>query len=198
MQDTTRQPVPVLRVQRYARDPLLLPSTPAFSPFVYRKGEKRELAREARCFSTTVSRIRHFERESFPLPSSPQTLTFHGTIFARGSPARFRYPHRRVCIYIYIFGRVEEITLTKRLDHDDIFIFSLTSLYFSFPCKKRKRNKRNPSVRSTLFLSLVSVVLLDTTQEEKLEWTKYPFGAEANTPGVSFAIVAILGDLLQD
>ncbi|XP_076758190.1 eph receptor tyrosine kinase isoform X6 [Xylocopa sonorina] len=27
------------------------------------------------------------------------------------------------------------------------------------------------------------VVLLDTTQEEKLEWTKYPFGTEANTPG---------------
>lgn len=37
---------------------------------------------------------------------------------------------------------------------------------------------------------------MDTTQEEKLEWTKYPFGAEANTPGVSFAIVAIL-DLLS-
>lgn len=46
-------------------------------------------------------------------------------------------------------------------------------------------------VRSIFFLSLVSVVLLDTTQEEKLEWTKYPFGAEANTPGVSFAIVPI-------
>lgn len=101
-------------------------------------------------------------------------------------------------IYIYIFGRVEEITLTKRLDHDDIFIFSLTLSVFLFSLQKRKRNKRNPSVRSTLFLSLVSVVLLDTTQEEKLEWTKYPFGAEANTPGVSFAIVAILGDLLQD
>ncbi|XP_034180114.1 eph receptor tyrosine kinase isoform X1 [Osmia lignaria lignaria] len=27
------------------------------------------------------------------------------------------------------------------------------------------------------------VVLLDTTQEEKLEWTRYPFGPEANTPG---------------
>lgn len=38
--------------------------------------------------------------------------------------------------------------------------------------------------------SLIAVVLLDTTQEEKLEWTKYPFGAEANTPGVSFAINA--------
>lgn len=38
--------------------------------------------------------------------------------------------------------------------------------------------------------SLIAVVLLDTTQEEKLEWTKYPFGAEANTPGVSFVINA--------
>ena len=53
----------------------LLPpsSTPAFSPFspfspCTGRGKKRELAREARCFSTTVSRIRHFERESFPLP----------------------------------------------------------------------------------------------------------------------------------
>lgn len=41
-----------------------------------------------------------------------------------------------------------------------------------------------------LFFSLVAVVLLDTTQEEKLEWTRYPFGPEANTPGVSFAINA--------
>lgn len=74
------------------------------------------------------------------------------------------------------------------MNHDHFFTpnFSLFSL-FSLRCKKKKEKRR-----SILFLSLVSVVLLDTTQEEKLEWTKYPFGAEANTPGVSFAIVAIL------
>lgn len=31
----------------------------------------------------------------------------------------------------------------------------------------------------------VSVVLLDTTGEEKLEWTRYPYGPQASTPGVS-------------
>jgi hypothetical protein len=31
----------------------------------------------------------------------------------------------------------------------------------------------------------VSVVLLDTTQEATLEWTRYPYGPQANTPGVS-------------
>lgn len=86
--------------------------------------------------------------------------------------------------------------MVEELDQaPDIFtIFSLTFLYLYFPCdaKKKKKKKRiEMSVRSIFFLSLVSVVLLDTTQEEKLEWTKYPFGAEANTPGVSFAVVAI-------
>lgn len=33
---------------------------------------------------------------------------------------------------------------------------------------------------------VVAVVLLDTTGEEKLEWTRYPYGPQANTPGVSF------------
>lgn len=32
---------------------------------------------------------------------------------------------------------------------------------------------------------LVSVVLLDTATEPTLEWTRYPFGPAANTPGVS-------------
>lgn len=81
--------------------------------------------------------------------------------------------------------------MTKRL------IFSLFSLspfcvsIFLAMQKKKKKKRIEMSVRSIFFLSLVSVVLLDTTQEEKLEWTKYPFGAEANTPGVSFAVVAI-------
>lgn len=32
---------------------------------------------------------------------------------------------------------------------------------------------------------VIAVVLLDTTTEEKLDWTRYPFGPQANTPGVS-------------
>lgn len=32
---------------------------------------------------------------------------------------------------------------------------------------------------------MIAVVLLDTTTEEKLDWTRYPFGPQANTPGVS-------------
>jgi hypothetical protein len=30
------------------------------------------------------------------------------------------------------------------------------------------------------------VVLLDTTGEPTLDWTRYPYGPQANTPGVSF------------
>lgn len=29
------------------------------------------------------------------------------------------------------------------------------------------------------------VVLLDTTKEATLEWTRYPYGPQAQTPGVS-------------
>lgn len=38
------------------------------------------------------------------------------------------------------------------------------------------------------FLSFVSiaVVLLDTTKEATLEWTRYPYGPQAQTPGVSY------------
>lgn len=39
------------------------------------------------------------------------------------------------------------------------------------------------------FLTLyffISVVLLDTTTEESLDWTKFPFGPNAPTPGVSY------------
>lgn len=30
-----------------------------------------------------------------------------------------------------------------------------------------------------------TVVLLDTTKEATLEWTRYPYGPQAQTPGVS-------------
>lgn len=32
------------------------------------------------------------------------------------------------------------------------------------------------------------VVLLDTTKEATLEWTRYPYGPQAQTPGVSTEI----------
>ena len=34
----------------------------------------------------------------------------------------------------------------------------------------------------------VSVVLLDTTKEDSLDWTRYPFGPQSATPGVSHQI----------
>lgn len=34
-------------------------------------------------------------------------------------------------------------------------------------------------------LYYASVVLLDTTKEATLEWTRYPYGPQAQTPGVS-------------
>lgn len=40
------------------------------------------------------------------------------------------------------------------------------------------------------------VVLLDTTKEATLEWTRYPYGPQAQTPGVStiadFIVVFLL------
>lgn len=35
------------------------------------------------------------------------------------------------------------------------------------------------------FVLSFSVVLLDTTKEATLEWTRYPYGPQAQTPGVS-------------
>lgn len=94
-----------------------------------------------------------------------------------------------------MFGRVEEITLTviptTIFSPSLFFLSNLSLLLFSLRLEREKKRNAMFPVRSIFFLSLVSVVLLDTTQEEKLEWTKYPFGAEANTPGVSFAIVPI-------
>ncbi|KAL1403311.1 hypothetical protein pipiens_005722 [Culex pipiens pipiens] len=37
------------------------------------------------------------------------------------------------------------------------------------------------------------VVLLDTTKEATLEWTRYPYGPQAQTPGVSTNYVTTLG-----
>ena len=36
-----------------------------------------------------------------------------------------------------------------------------------------------------VFVCFLAVVLLDTTQESLLEWTRYPFGPNSPTPGVS-------------
>lgn len=38
---------------------------------------------------------------------------------------------------------------------------------------------------------VVSVVLLDTANEPTLEWTRYPYGPAANTPGVSSTILLL-------
>lgn len=37
-----------------------------------------------------------------------------------------------------------------------------------------------------VFFFPFAVVLLDTTKEATLEWTRYPYGPQAQTPGVSF------------
>lgn len=36
--------------------------------------------------------------------------------------------------------------------------------------------------------AFVSVVLLDTTGEASLDWTRYPYGPQANTPGVCIVV----------
>lgn len=39
------------------------------------------------------------------------------------------------------------------------------------------------------------VVLLDTTKEATLEWTRYPYGPQAQTPGVSKTSSSLLEQL---
>ena len=43
-----------------------------------------------------------------------------------------------------------------------------------------------------LFILSVTVVLLDTTKEDSLDWTRYPFGPQSATPGVSRTVVHVL------
>lgn len=38
----------------------------------------------------------------------------------------------------------------------------------------------------------IAVVLLDTTKEATLEWTRYPYGPQAQTPGVSIVFSLFL------
>lgn len=40
--------------------------------------------------------------------------------------------------------------------------------------------------KSQFLFNFFAVVLLDTTGEATLDWTRYPYGPQANTPGVSF------------
>ena len=45
----------------------------------------------------------------------------------------------------------------------------------------------------TIFLFWVfAVVLLDTTEESSLQWTQYPYGPSAATPGVSVLIFTVV------
>lgn len=46
------------------------------------------------------------------------------------------------------------------------------------------------------FLLLFPVVLLDTTKEATLEWTRYPYGPQAQTPGVSHIAFYIIKKLV--
>jgi hypothetical protein len=40
-------------------------------------------------------------------------------------------------------------------------------------------------------LSFFAVVLLDTTKEDSLDWTRYPFGPQSATPGVSWTLFVL-------
>lgn len=54
----------------------------------------------------------------------------------------------------------------------------------------KRRNNNNPVSFNnfSFFFSPPTVVLLDTTKEDSLDWTRYPFGPQSATPGVSFDI----------
>lgn len=43
-----------------------------------------------------------------------------------------------------------------------------------------------------MFVFVFTVVLLDTATEPTLEWTRYPYGPQATTPGVSFILNATI------
>ena len=50
---------------------------------------------------------------------------------------------------------------------------------------------KNKIVLNVVFLFFFAVVLLDTTKEDSLDWTRYPFGPQSATPGVSIFIHSI-------
>lgn len=45
--------------------------------------------------------------------------------------------------------------------------------------------RENTSFTMTDLLFFFAVILLDTTIEPSLDWTRYPYGPQAGTPGVS-------------
>lgn len=45
------------------------------------------------------------------------------------------------------------------------------------------------AMKLTLCSISVAVILLDTTGEASLEWTRFPYGPQASTPGVSYLII---------
>lgn len=57
--------------------------------------------------------------------------------------------------------------------------------------RRKWKKRRSTNALKTVFINFnfclyyASVVLLDTTKEATLEWTRYPYGPQAQTPGVS-------------
>lgn len=61
--------------------------------------------------------------------------------------------------------------------------------------RQPRKTKKNLNALKTVFINFnsclyyASVVLLDTTKEATLEWTRYPYGPQAQTPGVSSTLI---------
>jgi hypothetical protein len=74
-----------------------------------------------------------------------------------------------------------------------LFLLSNESKNIKEQWRKEKEEERNKNLNAlkTVFINFnfclyyASVVLLDTTKEATLEWTRYPYGPQAQTPGVS-------------
>lgn len=66
----------------------------------------------------------------------------------------------------------------------DSFLYNIFSTIRAIPSTDTEE-KKLMFINFNFCLYYASVVLLDTTKEATLEWTRYPYGPQAQTPGVS-------------
>ncbi|XP_039496206.1 ephrin type-B receptor 1-B isoform X2 [Drosophila santomea] len=105
------------------------------------------------------------------------------------------HPNDKDAKYIGIKGNTYSETIQTSVQNDGLSTFNCAIYKVQAPINEQIRSQLfwRMSLLSTILLILISihfklahadqVVLLDTTREATLEWTRYPYGPQAQTPG---------------
>ncbi|XP_039233110.1 ephrin type-B receptor 2 isoform X4 [Drosophila yakuba] len=105
------------------------------------------------------------------------------------------HPNDKDAKYIGIKGNTYSETIQTSVQNDGLSTFNCSIYKVQAPINEQIRSQLfwRMSLLSTILLILISihfklahadqVVLLDTTREATLEWTRYPYGPQAQTPG---------------